>query len=227
MRISNSLVEGEVRQIKPFIFAVIIKNQYDRSSLFCRYQEFYESPYPQIRGRYFTIEEYMKLYTNSNKKNNFTYPSDWSGYNIPSKILLEARTTFGSPRSQYDQTMSDIIDYCERESRIQNKGEQHSWYLIGVDKLKSGVMNHEIAHGFYYTNPQYKVEMDYLIGDLNKKDYEHLRKVLVKGGYSDDKIIIDDEIQAYMSTGKHHEWRDSIYNNYSQEFIKVFKRFNK
>ncbi len=33
MRISNSLIEGEVREIKPFIFATIIKNQYDRSSL--------------------------------------------------------------------------------------------------------------------------------------------------------------------------------------------------
>lgn len=227
MRISNSLIEGEVREIKPFIFATIIKNQYDRSSLFCRYQEFYESPYPQIRGKFFTIEEYMKLYTTQNKKLHFTYQSDWTGYNIPSKVLLEARSTFGSPVSQYDYTMNEIIEYCERESRIQNRGEQHSWYLIGVDKLKSGVMNHEIAHGFYFTNPHYKVEMDYLIGDINVKDYEHLKKILVKGGYSDDKCIIDDEIQAYMSTGKHTEWNDSVYQKYSQDFIKIFKKFNK
>ena len=88
-------------------------------------------------------------------------------------------------------------------------------------------MNHEIAHGFYFTNPHYKVEMDYLIGDINPKHYEHLKKILVKGGYSDDKSIIDDEIQAYMSTGKHTEWNDSIYQKYSQEFIKIFKKFNK
>jgi hypothetical protein len=88
-------------------------------------------------------------------------------------------------------------------------------------------MNHEIAHGFYFTNPHYKVEMDYLIGDINTKDYEHLKKILVKGGYSDDKCIIDDEIQAYMSTGKHTEWNDSVYQKYSQDFIKIFKKFNK
>jgi hypothetical protein len=164
----------------------------------------------------------MKLYTTQNKKLHFTYQSDWTGYNIPSKVLLEARSTFGSPVSQYDYTMNEIIEYCERESRIQNRGEQHSWYLIGVDKLKSGVMNHEIAHGFYFTNPHYKVEMDYLIGDINTKDYEHLKKILVKGGYSDDKCIIDDEIQAYMSTGKHTEWNDSVYQKYSQDFIKIF-----
>ncbi len=64
-----------------------------------------------------------------------------------------------------------------------------------------------------FTNPQYKVEMDYLIGDINVKDYEHLKKILVKGGYSDDKCIIDDEIQAYMSTGKHTEWNESVYQN--------------
>ena len=94
-------------------------------------------------------------------------------------------------------------------------------------RSNGGVMNHEIAHGFYYTNPQYKVEVDYLIGDINHRDYEHLKKVLIKGGYSDDKTIIDDEIQAYMSTGKHHEWKDSVYEKYSSEFIKIFKRFNK
>jgi len=227
MRINNSLVEGEVREIKPFIYAVIIKNQYDRSSLFCRYQEFYESPYPQIRNRYFTMEQFMRLYTTTNKRTNFTYPSDWTGYNIPSKVLLTAKNIFGAPTTQYDYTMYEIIEYCERESRMKNKGEQHSWYLIGVDKLKSGVMNHEIAHGFYYTNPQYKVEMDYLIGDIENKDREHFKKVLVKGGYSDDTLIINDEIQAYMSTGKHTEWNDSVYQKYSQDFIKIFKKFNK
>ena len=227
MRINNSLIEGEVREIKPFIFAVIIKNQYDRSSLFCRYQEFYESPYSQIRGKFFTIEEYMKLYVSENKKPHFTYTSDWTGYNIPSKILMDARNVFGGPNTQYDYTMYEIIDYCERESRLKNHGQQHPWYLIGVDKLKSGVMNHEIAHGFYYTNPQYKVEVDYLIGDINQKDYDHFKKVLVKSGYSNDKTIIDDEIQSYMSTGKHHEWKDSVYEKYSLNFIKIFKRFNK
>ena len=110
MRISNSLIEGEVREIKPFIFAVIVKNQYDRSSLFCRYQEFYESPYPQIRGKFFTLEQYMKLYIDTNKKPHFTYPSDWTGYNIPSKVLLEAKNTFGLPRTQYDYTMYEIIE---------------------------------------------------------------------------------------------------------------------
>lgn len=227
MRIHNSLVEGEVMEIKPFIFAVIVKNQYDRSSLFCRYQEFYESPYPQIRGKFFTIEEYMKLYINKNKKPHFTYPSDWSGYNIPSKILLNARSVFGNSINQYGYTMNEIIDYCEKESRFRNGGETHPWYLIGVDKLKSGVMNHEIAHGFYYTNLSYKVEMDYLIEGISIKDYDKFKNVLVKGGYSDDRVIIIDEIQAYLSTGKHHEWNDTLYKKYSPDFVKVFKKYIK
>ena len=37
--------------------------------------------------------------------------------------------------------------------------------------------------------------------------------------------IIDDEIQAFMSTGKLHMWSDITYKLYYKEFKKVFKKF--
>ena len=54
MKIKNEYVNGEVKQIKPNIFAVSIKDNYERTMLFCRYQEFYECPYEEIRGKFFT-----------------------------------------------------------------------------------------------------------------------------------------------------------------------------
>jgi hypothetical protein len=226
MIIKNSLVEGEVREIKPFIFATIIKDSYDRSMLFCRYQEFYESPFSEIRGNSFTLEEYMRLYSKINKSKSFTYPVDWTGYNIPSNVLMEAKKMF-TIKNQYDSIMSEIIDYCESESKRKNNNEKHPWYLIGVDKLKSGIINHEIAHGLYYTNLNYKVEMDYHTSHIEPKDYLLLCKNLIKIGYANDMRILNDEIQAYMSTGKLHTWSDNIYKKYSKEYIKTFRKFNK
>ncbi len=227
MILNSSLVKGQIIEIKPYIFAVVIKDNYDRSMLFCRYQEFYESPFPEIRGKSFTLEEYMRLYKNINKKHTFTYPIDWSGYNIPSNILMDARKKFESSINMYDSIMNNIIEHCENESKFRNNGKSHPWYLIGVDKLKSGVINHEIAHGLYYTNLNYKVEMDYHIANLPIKDSMNLKNKLIKTGYVDDKKILDDEIQAYMSTGKLHSWSDTLYKKYSKDFISVFKKFNK
>jgi hypothetical protein len=40
MEITHPLVVGEVKEIKPHIYAVIVKDDYDRAMLFCRYQEY-------------------------------------------------------------------------------------------------------------------------------------------------------------------------------------------
>lgn len=226
MKINHPLVEGEIVEIKPFIYAVVIKDTYDRAMLFCRYQEFYESPYSEIRGKEFTLESYMRLYTKRNKKLMFSYPYDWYGYNIPSNTIKDALKTFKKTKTQYDEIMGDIIDYCEMESRKSNNDRSHLWYVIGVDKLKSSTMNHEIAHGLYYTNLHYKVEMDYVITHMDKRVYKRLCKELIKKGYADDKKILDDEIQAFMSTGKLISWSDEDYKMYSNEFTKIFKKYN-
>jgi hypothetical protein len=224
MKIETPLVVGDVIEIKPNIYAAIIRDDYDRAMLFCRYQEYYESPFPEIRNNTFSLESYMRRYTKTKKLTFFSYPHDWVGYNIPSNILIESHKKFTSHSpNEYDNVMGEIITYCNENT----KGEEHQpWYIIGVDKIKSGTMDHEIAHGLYYTNLRYKVEMDYLISQIRKTEYISLGKHLIKAGYVNDKKIIDDEIQAFMSTGKYGKWSEIVYKKYSLEFIKVFKRYN-
>ena len=222
MKINYKIVSGEVKQIRPNIFAITIKNNYDRSMLFCRYQEYYESPFPEIRGKFFTLEEYMRLYSIKNNRGHyFSYPHDWAGYNIPSNILLEAEHVFRNNMNLYDEIMTEIIHHCV------DKSNYKPWYLIGVDKTGSTTMNHEIAHGLYYTNMKYKSEMDNLIGNIEPKIYNQFKKSLIKLGYANDKVIIDDEIQSYMSTGKLLSWNNKDYEKYSKDFVKVFKKYNK
>jgi hypothetical protein len=52
----------QIKEVKPFIFAVIIKDKYDRAMTFCRAQEYYESPSLKFRGKQFSIWYYMKWY---------------------------------------------------------------------------------------------------------------------------------------------------------------------
>jgi hypothetical protein len=45
-------------------------------------------------------------------------------------------------------------------------------------------------------------------------------------GYVDDDKILNDEIQAYMSTGKLPMWNDLTYKKYMNEYTETFKKFN-
>lgn len=37
-------IKYKIKEVKPNVFAVVVKDKYDRAMLFCRAQEYYESP---------------------------------------------------------------------------------------------------------------------------------------------------------------------------------------
>jgi hypothetical protein len=87
-------------------------------------------------------------------------------------------------------------------------------------------MNHEIAHGLYFTNKAYKKMVDALINNITSTHYNKLKKKLIKMGYVDDKKIIDDEIQAFMSTGLYNGLNTKELKVYEKDFKNNFKKFN-
>ena len=226
MKIKSDYVNGVVKEIRPQIFAVVIKDSYQRTMLFCRYQEFYESPYKEIRNKFFSWEKFMLVYRGKWKKNLFAYPEDWSGFNIPSNIIYKGLTVFDKDKGPYDEIMSDIWFACENYPLRFNK-PRTKWYLIGADTLKSKTMDHEIAHGLYYTNKQYKKNCSELISKIKPTHYNKLKKTLMTMGYVGDKKIIDDEIQAFMSTGLYNGLEKKELKKYEKDFIENFKSFNK
>jgi hypothetical protein len=224
MKINHPLVKGKVKEVFPNIFCVLVDDNYDRAMLFCRYQEFYESPYKQFRGKPFTWMEYMRFYKTSWKKKTFTYPNDWSGYNIPSNILEKGVDAFYK-ETEYDIVMNDIYFYCGNSSQHKNNGTSCCWYLIGASSKDIKTLDHEIAHGLYFTNKEYMKSVNKLIETIKAKHYDSLRKKLVKMGYVDDKKIIDDEIQAFMSTGLYNGLDTKELKKYESSFKKNFKKF--
>ncbi len=226
MKIKHPLVKGKVKEVKPFIYCVEVDDNYDRAMLFCRYQEFYESPYKKFRGKPFTWMEYMRHYKNVWKKGIFTYPEDWSGYNIPSNIVEKGVDIFYK-ETEYDVIMNDIYFYCALDAQNKNNGTRHDWYLIGVSSKDKGTMNHEIAHGLYYTNQEYKKRMLYQLSLIPKKVMDKIDKKLIKMGYVNDRKILDDEAQAFLSTGLYNGLDTKEIEKYEKPFVKIFKEFKK
>jgi hypothetical protein len=225
MKINHPLVQGIVKEIKPNIYCVLVDDNYDRAMLFCRYQEFYESPHKKFRNKYFTWMEYMRHYKDHWKKDTFTYPIDWSGYNIPSNVLQQSHHLFCRD-TEYDLIMNDIYWYCQKESKEKNNGKDTNWYLIGASSKDLRTLDHEIAHGLYFTNKDYKKDVSKLIKGIKQVHYDKLKKKLIKMGYVDDKKIINDEINAFMSTGLYNGLDTKELKKYETGFIKNFKKYN-
>ena len=193
------MVNYKLKNCLPGIFVVVVEDSYERAMLFLRCQEFYESPFPEFRGQNFDLFRYMDVYRRNNGRGFFSYPSDWMGYNIPGHIaeecinrVLEANSDiFPTP---YDYTMKSIIDCVKGQLHGQEK-----WYLIGVNEETGNIMNHEISHGLFYSNPEYKQRAQTLVRSLPSPIFDSLKKIILSLGYVED--VIEDEIQAYLSTG--------------------------
>lgn len=226
MKINHPLVKGKVKEIKPSIYCVIVDDNYDRAMLFCRYQEFYETPFKKFRGKYFSWETYMRHYKNFWKKDVFTYPEDWSGYNIPSNIVEKGIDTFYK-ETEYDEIMNNIYHYCAIDSQNKNSGTRCDWYLIGASSKDLKTMDHEIAHGLYFTNKSYQIRTKALLHLIPKRVRDNINKKLIKMGYVNDKKILDDEAQAFLSTGLYNGLDTKEIKKYEKPFIENFKKYKK
>jgi hypothetical protein len=218
---NSGLVNYELYEVAPKIYAVLAKDSFERAMLFLRAQEYYESPFPEFRGKDFDLFEYMNRYRKERSANYFSYTADWSGYNIPSESLESCMLGLKDTMiTSYDHEMLSILFMIRQ---YQKKGK---FYLLGVDSLESRVMDHEFAHGLFYTNKAYKTEMMELVLSLKRDLYEQLESYLIQIGYTSH--VIADEIQAYLATGltaTMAKTRGSV--TAAKKFGKVFKKYKK
>ena len=215
-------IDYKIEEVRPNVFAVIVKDHYHRAMLFLRVQEFYESPNPEFRGKNFNIWDYIEWYS---RRNNdvFTYTYDWGGFNIPLKTAWDCYEKLKENESPYDEMMDDIIRTIEMT--MFNKKNTRNWngYIIGADSTESDTFEHEICHGLYATNKQYKELVDEITIAIPFKEYQIFRKNLLDMGYNG--IVIDDEIQAYLSTNyDYSKFSKGVSRKLCKELHKQYKQ---
>jgi hypothetical protein len=182
------MIKFKLKEVKPSVFAVIVKNKYDRAMLFCRAQEYYESPNPTFKNKSFSIWDYIKWY--SLRNNGFSYPFDWSGFNFPYEVAQRCYS-ISKIENKYDELFKHILICIEKQLK-NNKG-----YIIGVESLKDDTYRHEMCHALYHTNSLYRISMDNIMEGMDKNTIRTLSKNIKSMGYTSS--VVKDEIQAYMT----------------------------
>lgn len=186
---TDSLPHIEERVVGSNIFLLIFDNQQDVASTFLRFQEHYESP--EFKGKVFTLDQFKKWYIQNSPRGQttgqFTYYSDWNGFNVPSYVLQPFRDGKFDPLSDKEKQLLQLFD-----------GVEGDFYVIGVhrgmgeEKIKQST-RHEVAHALFYIDPQYRHEA---LETLRQYDVSALRTELASlGGYAD--AVLEDECQAY------------------------------
>jgi hypothetical protein len=205
----------KTKEIRPNIFAVVVKDDYERAMLFCRVQEFYESPEPAFRDKKFSIWDYFRWYGKENS-GCFSYPKDFVGFNLP-LVVAKKCYELNELETPYDCEMKAIVN------ELYKNGNRA--YLIGVDSLKNSTFLHELAHALYYTDLDYKSEMDRITGNTSEFNLSRFKKNLRDMGYCSG--VFKDEIQAYMSTEISRKVAKGIKNKKAlhQKYKSVFKRY--
>lgn len=202
-------IEYTIKELQDNIFAVIIPDSYHRAMLFCRCQEYYESPNAKFRGEKFSIWEYIEWYSREHN-NKFTYSGDWGGFNIPYEIITEC-IKVSKVETPYDTIMKKIIKEIDN---LRNKNKKS--YVIGIDGKNESLSKHEICHGLYYINEDYKIISDELTNEIDDKQFKQFRDKLIEMGYTEE--VVKDEIQAYLMTS---------YKTLGKGLKKLHKQYNK
>lgn len=205
MQLDEPIVLEHV-EIRPGIYHVTSESAFDLAMTFLKTQEYYESDNPNVRGKKFDLLEYMRWYTKKSQRTSFSYASDWGGFNVPSGMIARAIYPLKDDANIYDKAMAELAEEIAQKHGV--------FYLIGtmnnnsqiaamLDQRSSlydgGVLNHEMAHAFYYIKKDYKNAVDEIIASMSDVTKKRIYKELERLGYAEH--VWNDELQAYMVSG--------------------------
>jgi translation initiation factor 2 beta subunit (eIF-2beta)/eIF-5 len=156
-------------------------SQRELGETFIRFQEYYESPNLEFRGKIFTLGAIKNWY--SINYGGDTYSDLWVGFNFPSSVLEPFKIGLFDPLTENEKQLLDIVKY-----------RNDNFYIIGAQTQE--VLRHEISHALYGYCSKYRNSIDNYI-DKNSKKFEKVKKYILDKGYS--KEVINDELQAYIT----------------------------
>jgi hypothetical protein len=196
-----------VEQIDDNIYNLIMNTQSILCRTFMRFQEHYESP--KYKGEIFSRREFKEWYKRDRGSDIFTYEVDWTGFNFPSWVL----------KPFYEGKFDPLLD-CEKKLLEQFEHiKDERFYVIGTLPCDKEILIHEIAHGLWDCNEQYREEQQFIIDFHHIKPVDKLREHLIVMGYCQE--VIEDEVHAYlMCEQEYMEWQGV----YSKKFKSLEKR---
>ncbi len=136
-----------------------------------------------IKGKYFTADEFIDAY--SDKDGNIDYFSYWEGFNYSKKEVLNFAKIFDANLSNREILILDSAKYIDDDG-----------YIICMEEGDQMTLKHEIAHGIFFENEEYKNKASEIVNSIPVEILEKYKNDLREMDYGEDCLI--DECHAYM-----------------------------
>lgn len=177
-----------IKKITPKILYINFPRRVLMNSTMMRFQEYYENPV--FKGKIFTHEEFRKWYIKNSppgkKTGKFTYNNDWWGFNMPSSVLKPFYTGKFDPLSELEK------DFLKRMKKYKDV-----YIITAFGKINMRILKHEIAHGLFYTDKNYRKNAIKILEAVPSKQKKQIYAFFKKhNGYHKDVWI--DELHAYI-----------------------------
>jgi len=150
-----------------------------------RFQELFESPYPEIKNKRFSADQFIDLY--SDKMGHLSYFAYWDGFNVPISIINLFKELYS-----FRERSNREIAVCDAVYDLRDDG-----YVIAYVKGDTSTIKHELCHFFYATNQMYRSLVDRNVKNMSNSLRRRLYKGLKAHQYSSE--VFDDEINAYLT----------------------------
>jgi hypothetical protein len=180
---ANPLSRVKVVEVIPGVLHMTFPSQHLMASTFVRFQEHYESP--KFRGKVFTRAEFDAWYNSRPRPGDVSYYKYWDGFNIPSRVLARFKKGDFDPLSSKEQALLARV-----------AARKDPFYLIGTSGKGRGnpfVFRHEVAHGLWYTRPDYRRRAQALLRGV---DLKPVFKMLERLSYHESVWL--DEAHAWL-----------------------------
>jgi hypothetical protein len=184
-------------------------SQEELGRTFIRFQEYYESPNPEFRGKIFTLGMVRQWY--SVKYGADTYHHDWTGFNFPSRILLPFKQGLFDPLTSEEIELLNLFKY-----------RHDNFYIMGAQN--NATLRHELSHALYDSNEKYRNEIDSYI-KKNKRGLAKTKKYILDKGYAEE--VLNDEIQAYVTDNDDQTIISSTDPHIILDINKIYKKYRK
>jgi hypothetical protein len=186
-------MEFYLKEIYQNIFLATFTDLYQLGMTLLRVQEFYESPNPQFRDKYFELETYMDYFVKTIGKGKFDYYLRYVGFNLSGltiqKFLSLYRKKETILRSKEELFFKALLPLIPSEKLKQN-------YLIGIRQVnRENAYYHELSHALFYLDAEYQEESLKILSNIKPKDKLKVARFLQTDYWEG---VFEDEMVAYL-----------------------------
>lgn len=217
----------KLEEIYDNLFCVGFNKRKNMCETFVRFHGHYENP--NFQSKIFTKKQFDRWFKNNTEEGSdldMDFYSLGGGFNVPDYVFNKFLEGKFDPLSEKEKKLLNEISKIKR----------NKFYVLAIDRTEKCRINHEIAHGLYYLNKNYKEEINKFIFDMPKRDFKKIESILKTSQiYSDERIV--DEIQAHLVNDYYSFIGINILDkkgmdenklkNYATNINKIFEKYSK